>query len=67
MLRRDAVHWKRACIEELKEFVRQRLFSVISRPIRCKVVGCKWVFKTKLNVEGQVEYYKAQLMAQGFL
>jgi len=66
MSRRDAVHWKRACAEELEEFVRQRLFSVVPRPIGRKVVGCKWIFKTKLDAEGQVECYKAQLVAQGF-
>jgi len=28
--------------------------------------GCKWVFKTKLDENGQIEHYKARLVAQGF-
>ena len=28
--------------------------------------GCKWVFKTKLDENGQTERYKAWLVAQGF-
>jgi len=30
------------------------------------VIGCKWVFKTKLDEDGQVECYKIWLVAQGF-
>jgi len=66
MSRGDARHWKRACAEELEEFVRQNLFSTVPRPIGRKVIGCKWVFKTKLDAEGQIERYKARLVAQGF-
>ena len=66
MSRGDTRHWKRACAEELEEFVRQNLFSTVPRPIGRKVIGCKWVFKTKLDAEGQIERYKAGLAAQGF-
>jgi len=66
MSRGDARHWKRACAEELEEFVRQNLFSTVPRPIERKVIGCKWVFKTKLDAEGQIERYKARLVAEGF-
>jgi len=59
MSRGNTVHWKRTCTEELKEFMRQKLFSVVPRPIGRKVIGCKWVFKTKLDAEGQIERYKA--------
>jgi len=41
MSRGDAVHWKRACAEQLEKFVRQRLFSTVPRPIGRKVIGCK--------------------------
>jgi len=29
-------------------------------------IGNKWVFKKKLNAEGKVEKYKAQLIAKGY-
>jgi len=32
----------------------------------CKRVGCKWVFKTKHNSQGNIECYKAQLVTKGF-
>jgi len=66
MSRNNAVYWKKACTEELEAFVKQELFSTVLKPIEHKVIECKWIFKTKLDEDGQVERYKAQLVAQGF-
>ena len=35
-------------------------------PNGTKTVGCKWVYKTKCDSKGNVERYKARLMAKGF-
>ena len=66
MSRNDTVYWKKAYTEELKAFVKQELFSTVLKSVGCKVIGYKWVFKTKLDEDGQVERYKAWLVAQGF-
>lgn len=29
-------------------------------------IGCKWVYKIKLNLDGTIERYQAQLMAKGY-
>jgi len=63
MSRADAIHWKQACAEELEKFVRLNLFSTVPRPVEHKVIECKWVFKTKLDKNSQVECYKARLIA----
>jgi len=39
---------------------------MVFKPEGYKVVDCKWVFKTKLGSNGQVERYKACLVAKGF-
>lgn len=31
-----------------------------------KLIGCRWVYKIKLNSDGPVESYKARLIAKGF-
>lgn len=35
-------------------------------PDGVKPIGVKWVFKTKLDADGQVEKYKARLIAKGY-
>ena len=31
-----------------------------------KPIGCKWVFKTKRDLQGNVKRYKARLVVKGF-
>jgi len=66
MSRNDAVYWKKAYAEELEAFIKQELFSTVLKPVGHKVIECKWVFKTKLDEDGQVKRYKAWLVAQEF-
>ncbi|GKA51358.1 zinc finger, CCHC-type containing protein [Tanacetum coccineum] len=35
-------------------------------PPGCKPLGCKWIFKRKLKVDGMIEKFKARLVIQGF-
>ena len=29
-------------------------------------IGCKWIFKRKIGLDGKVETYKARLIAKGY-
>lgn len=51
-------------IETLK---RNETWSLVPRPENKKILSNKWVFKTKRDTEGQVEKYKARLVARGHI
>ena len=44
---------------------RNNVWDLVQLPSDRKVVGSKWVFKRKINANGDVECYKARLVAQG--
>ena len=42
------------------------MWSLVSLPPNKCSIGCKWVYKKKLNPDGTVERYKAQLVAKSY-
>ena len=40
--------------------------GVVDPPIGRKIIGSKWVFKCKVDENGDMERYKARLVARGF-
>ena len=42
------------------------LWELVELPKGKKTIGCQWVYKCKLGVDGSVERYKARLVAKGF-
>lgn len=62
----QATQWNEAMIEELNSMKHNDVWDLVELPEGSKTVGCKWVFKTKLDPNGNVECYKARLVAKGF-
>ncbi|UOH83756.1 hypothetical protein LQV05_006493 [Cryptococcus neoformans] len=59
--------WHQAVESELNTLKSKGTWSEVSQvPDGRKLVGCKWVFKRKLDADGNVAKYKARLVAQGF-
>ena len=61
------VKWKEAMEAEMRSLQDNDVWDLMELPKGRKSVGCKWVFKVKTNEDGDVERYKARLVAQGFM
>ena len=61
----ESVHWRHAMNAEMTSMEDHQVWSLIDRPEKQKPIKCKWVFKRKLNENGNYSY-KARLVAQGY-
>ena len=44
-----------------------QVWTLVNPPEGIKPIGCKWIFKKKTDMKGNVITYKARLMAKGYL
>jgi len=58
--------WKEAIDNEIKFIIENNTWILTDFTLRCKPVGCKWIFKKKLRPDDTVDKYKARLVAKGF-
>lgn len=58
--------WFAACHEELNQFARNDVWKLVIRPVDVNVVETKWIFKKKIDEDGNITRNKARLVAQGF-
>eukprot|EP00253_Pinus_taeda_P024914 PITA_24914 len=52
--------------EELKQIENNNTWELVPRPIDKNVIGTKWIFKNKLNENGDVVRNKARLVCKGY-
>jgi hypothetical protein len=52
--------------EELENFERNHVWTLVDPPIDVNVIGTKWGFKNKQGEDGEVVRNKARLIAQGY-
>ena len=58
--------WEEAMRLEMKCLLDHDAWDIVRRPEGANVIGCKWVYAFKRNQFGEIEKYKARLVAQGF-
>lgn len=58
--------WRRAMEAEMEMINKNATWQLIERPKHRKVIGVRWVFKTKLNPDGSICKYKARLVVKGY-
>ena len=64
--RPDWPKWQEAIKKELDGLERMGTWRLVKRPPNANVVDTKWVLKIKKNSAGEIEKYKARLVARGF-
>ena len=64
--RPDWAHWKVAIDAEITALKAAGTWSLVERPDGRNIVDCKWVLRIKKNAAGEIDKYKARLVARGF-
>ena len=64
--RPDASKWLAAAQDEMDSLMEHETWSLTKLPPGRKIVGSIWVFKVKLDENGEAARYKCRLVAQGY-
>lgn len=59
-------HWKEAMFKEFEAITKNDTWMLVPYSEDQRVVDSKWVFKTKYKANGEIERFKARLVARGF-
>ncbi|GAA0148362.1 transmembrane signal receptor [Lithospermum erythrorhizon] len=66
MKERDSDEWLLAMKSEIDSMYHNEVWTLIDLPEGARLIECKWVFKCKLDKDGNVHVYKARLVAKSF-
>lgn len=58
--------WKKSMMDEIAIIDKNQTLKLIDRPSGKPIEDVKWIFKTKLNLDGIVQKQKASLVAKGY-
>ena len=59
-------NWMMAMHEELNQFERNKVWTLVDRPTDHPIIGTKWVYRNKLDEQGNIIRNKARLVAKGY-
>ena len=66
IMSRDSDRWLEAMKSEMDSMYTNQVWTLVEAPEGVTLIGCKWVFKMKIRVDGQVETYRARLVVKDF-
>jgi hypothetical protein len=58
--------WLEAMEDEMRSMNTNRVWDLEEILKGAKTIGCKWVYKTKCDFKGNIERFRARLVAKGF-
>ncbi|KAK8636397.1 hypothetical protein V6N13_124143 [Hibiscus sabdariffa] len=62
----DSEKWLEAMRSEMDSMSDNQVWTLVEPPEGVKPIGCKWVFKKKTDMDGNVQTYKGRLVAKGY-
>ena len=62
----NSSEWAAAMEDEMKSMSDNKVWDLEEISKEAKTVGCKWVYKTKCDSKGNIERFKARLVAKDF-
>ena len=62
----ESDQWLIAMKLEMDSMYTNQVWTLVDPPEGIKPIGCKWIFKKKIDMEGNVITYKARLVAKGY-
>ena len=66
MMGPNSEEWLRAMRSEIESMDDNQVWKLVDPPDGVKTIECKWVYKKKTDMDGNVYIYKARLVAKGF-
>ncbi|KAL0313403.1 UNVERIFIED_CONTAM: Retrovirus-related Pol polyprotein from transposon TNT 1-94 [Sesamum radiatum] len=66
MLDIDSEKWLEAMKSKMNSMRSNEVWTLVDPPKGVRPVGCKWVYKRKLEANGEVTAFKARLVAKGY-
>ena len=66
---RDALEnddWCKAMEEKIEQTEKNTTWTLVQRPADKNVIGTKWVFRNKLDENGEITRNKAKLVCKGY-
>ncbi|KAK8708424.1 hypothetical protein V6N13_059466 [Hibiscus sabdariffa] len=60
----DSEKWLEAMRSEMDSMSENQVWTLVEPPEGIKPIGCKWVFKKKTDMDGNVQTYKERLVAK---
>jgi hypothetical protein len=58
--------WESAMQEEHNSLLENQTWYLVPLPLGRKLFRCKWVYRTKSEVDGHISRYKSRLVSKGF-
>ena len=62
----ESDQWLNAMKSEMDSMYTNQVWTLVDPLEGIKLIGCKWIFKKKTDMEGNVITYKAGLVAKGY-